>query len=358
MSNHDSAGRLGQNTIHFGIQPTQHEPRKLIEETLLAEKCGFDSLWFPDNMVSLQSHSGRLDAWVILTFLASNTKKIRLASAVSDVYRRHPANLAHMGLTLDYVSNGRAIIGVGAGHGVNLTNFGITMEKPLTRLREAIEVIRALLKSAMNKPVDFEGRCFNLYGAFLEVERVRENGPPIYVGAQSRKTRILAGELSDGWFPWLHTREGYREMVKDVDEGARKAGRDPSEVGKVARLFTLISNDEETALEMVGTNLRKSLVLENHILAGAESLVPGSPNLSHLTFTASENNYERLGEAASSVPTSLVGKVATVGSADKVIGVVEDYAKLGSTEIVVRPYSENDLREFGGKVIPYFANRT
>lgn len=339
----------------FGIQLTEHEPDKLLRQVTSAEKLGFDSAWFPDHIISLQSASGRMDAWTVLAYLASQTRRIKLASGVSDTYRRHVATLAHMAATLDFFSNGRAILGIGAGEAVNLTNFGIEMHHPVQRLREAVTICKKLFKSSIDRPFDYDGEFFHFKQAFLEIDKVRNDGPPIYVGAQGKATRMLAGELADGWYPWLHTVDNYGSMVAEIDEGAKRIGRNPDEIDKIAVIYVAITDEPEKLLQLVAKNMKKSLVLERKTLAQYGYSTSGfPPEFTYLSFVANRSNFELLERAAQSITTDIVSKVCAVGTVDYVTGIIEKYLKSGSSNIVIRPFRNDDTVAFGKEVIPYF----
>ncbi|MEM2970613.1 MAG: LLM class flavin-dependent oxidoreductase, partial [Candidatus Bathyarchaeia archaeon] len=131
--------------IKFGIEGPNY-PWEVIRDTaLLAEKIGFDSYWMPDHLVATGVKRWEaLEAWSTLCALAVQTKRIKLASGVSDTYRHHPAVLAQMAATCDVLSNGRAILGIGIGEAMNLVPFGILHDKPVERTVEAIQIIRRL----------------------------------------------------------------------------------------------------------------------------------------------------------------------------------------------------------------------
>jgi alkanesulfonate monooxygenase SsuD/methylene tetrahydromethanopterin reductase-like flavin-dependent oxidoreductase (luciferase family) len=212
-----------------------------------------------------------------------------------------------------------------------------------------------LFRSSIDQPFDFDGEFFRFKQAFLETSKVHGNGPPLYVGAQGKLTRQIAGELADGWYPWLHTLDSYGDMVSEVNEAARKADRNPDEVDKVAVVYLAITNDPEKVLQNVSRNMKKSLLLERKVLAQYSQPIGSAPSaFTHLSFVASRSNFDLLDKAAESVPLEIVKKVCAIGTADYVKEIVEKYIKIGSTHIVIRPFRSDDIVSFAKEVIPYF----
>ena len=158
MSTHES--------VKFGIEGPNYPWEVISDTALLAEKIGFDSYWMPDHLVATGVRRwDALEAWSTLCALAVKTKRIKLASGVSDTHRCHPAVLAQRAATCDVLSNGRAILGIGIGEAMNLVPFGIAYDKPVGRTIEAIKIIRRLWSEDF---VDFEGKYYTLKKAFLQ----------------------------------------------------------------------------------------------------------------------------------------------------------------------------------------------
>jgi 5,10-methylenetetrahydromethanopterin reductase len=158
--------------------------RELVAVSQLAEERGFDAIWLTDVRFSR-------DCYAVLAALAGQTETLRLVSGVSDPYSRHPAQLASVIATIDEISGGRAVLGLGAG-GSNLDKLGIEVVKPLGTLREAVTLIRALTSGAAGSArapgfVLTEGKLT------FPVARV----PPIAMAAHGPRMYELAGEVAD-----------------------------------------------------------------------------------------------------------------------------------------------------------------
>lgn len=167
----------------------------MVEDVTLVDHLGFDSVWVLDHIVLENYRSISLEAWCVLSALATCTNRVTLGTSVTDPYRRHPAVLAQTVATLDYVSKGRAVLGLGAGESMNVDPFGIPRDRRIVRMKETIEILRRLWTS---DAIDYSGEIFRLSKAFIQVPAVRKQSIPIYLAANSPKTRRLVGLYGDG----------------------------------------------------------------------------------------------------------------------------------------------------------------
>lgn len=205
----------------FSIPVPTYRLELAIEGAKKAEQCGFDSLWYADHLTTIPPQGLVYDAFVFLTTMALNTSRVTLCTAVSDPHRRHPAVMAHILATLDVVSNGRAMFGVGAGEAMNFAMFNIDACKPVSKMREFVEVMRLLWKE---KTVNYWGEFFKLKDAFLQIKPIQDT-IPIYIAGNGPVSRTLTGEIADGWFPFYETPNLIAKHIKDVEQGAKKAGQ-------------------------------------------------------------------------------------------------------------------------------------
>ena len=164
----------------------------------------------------------------VVAAAAGVTRDIRLGIGVTDLVRRHPASLAQTALTLDHVTGGRFVLGVGTGEALNLTPYGMTNERPLARLDEGLEVMRLLMGGT--GPVDFAGDHFRLEGAEMGLGPVGDRPPPIWVAAHRPRGLALTGRRADGWLPLTTDPAEYARMLAAVRAAARAAGRDDDAV--------------------------------------------------------------------------------------------------------------------------------
>lgn len=237
----------------------------------------YHSIWLPDHMVSFWPDSiwtpeftdlatvspsphRHLDAMAVAGAAAALTKNVPIATSVVDTVRRHPAMLAQTAITLDHLSQGRFILGLGSGELENTVPYGFDFSKPVGRLEESLQVIRLLWET--EGPVDFEGKFYKLEHARMDAELYEGRCPPIWLGASGPRMLDITGRFADGWWPagsW--TPDDYAAKLKTIRESAERAGRDPMAIVPAYIIICLIGDDDELA-EMLSAPLVKSLLLQ------------------------------------------------------------------------------------------------
>jgi alkanesulfonate monooxygenase SsuD/methylene tetrahydromethanopterin reductase-like flavin-dependent oxidoreductase (luciferase family) len=208
-----------------------------------AEACGFDSLWVPDHMlVSWQAHTrGVWEGWSLLAALAATTERVELGSLVSPAVFRNPALLAKMADTVDEVSDGRLVLGLGAGWDASeYAAFGYPTDHRVDRFEEALQVVVPLLRTGR---VDFEGRYYRVRGCELRPRGPRPTGPSILVGAKGPRMLRLAAPYADHW-----NVQGPLRQPADAgplraagDAACAAVGRDPATLGRSASVVIDVS---------------------------------------------------------------------------------------------------------------------
>lgn len=209
---------------------------ELVEYVQLAEDLGYDSVWVPEMW-------GR-DAFSLIGLLASKTSRIKLATGIISVFSRTPAMIAQTAATLDEISGGRVMLGLGTSGPIVIENWhGIKYEKPLQRTREYVEIIK---KAISFERLNYEGEIFDLKNFKLQFKPVRAD-LPVLIAAIGPKNIQLAGELADGWIPFLIPLEGIKESSQSLNDGAAIAGREPSDIKICPYIASAVSSDEESA---------------------------------------------------------------------------------------------------------------
>ncbi|MGB3894621.1 LLM class flavin-dependent oxidoreductase [Mycolicibacter sinensis] len=238
----------------------------------------YHSVWMPDHMVSFwpdalwtpeftdlatvsPSPHRHLDALAVAAAAAVLTERVPLATSVVDTVRRHPASLAQSALTIDHLSGGRFILGLGSGERENIVPYGFDFDRPVSRFEEALQVIRLLWDS--DGPVDFQGAFYRLDRARMDTEPHDGRVPPIWIGASGPRMLDIVGRYADGWWPagaW--TPEQYGEMLGAVRESAQRAGRDPMAITPCFVQVCLIGDDDDALAEIARTPLVASFLLQ------------------------------------------------------------------------------------------------
>jgi 5,10-methylenetetrahydromethanopterin reductase len=233
------------------------DPRELADLAAAAEDAGFDDLWIPD-------HYNIRDCGVVLSLCATQTRRLRLGTAVATVLLRHPAILASFFATLDEISDGRAMAGLGPGGFEVKSELAVGTASPLSATREAVQILRAL--GAGERASLREARVFPVTNAGLAFRR-----PPIPIWLAGRGVRMLelAGELADGVITHGMAR-GYLDLVdQQVTAGATSGGRRREDC-QVALMFEMHLDED---LQRARDTLRPGCL----VMAGgeyAEALIP------------------------------------------------------------------------------------
>src|SRR5579862_2108362 len=238
----------------------------------------YHSIWIPDHMVSFwpdaiwtpeftdlatisASPHRHLDGLAVAAAVAAVTKNVPIATSVVDTVRRHPSLLAQTALTIDHISRGRFILGLGSGETENTVHYGFDFAKPVGRFEEALKVIRLLWDS--DHPVDFDGKFYHLHHARMDTECYQGRPPRIWVGCSGPRMLDITGRYADGWWPagaW--TPEEYAAKLKVVRDSAERAGRDPMAIVPAAIQTCLIAYDDAELAEILSAPLVKAWILQ------------------------------------------------------------------------------------------------
>ena len=229
--------------LRFGLFLSQggHDWGSLLERFLLAEELGYDHAWVPDHLLSTGGDLGKpcMEAWTLLAAIAARTSRIRLGVLVSSNTFRHPALLLKEAVTVDHISGGRLILGVGTGwYEPEHRMYGIPFPPPaerVGRLEEAVEMIDLLMRQ---ERTTFHGRFYHLDDAPFEPKPVQQPRIPLLIAAHRPRMLRLAARYADQWdtFPEVTgtategVRTGIEEQIRQFDALCREAGRDSATV--------------------------------------------------------------------------------------------------------------------------------
>lgn len=327
----------------------------MFEGTKKAEECGFFGVFYADHTVMLPPGPGTCyDAYCFLTALSMITKKIKLCTGVSDCHRFHPALMAHKVATLDQISNGRAMIGIGAGEAMNIDMYGLDRKNAVSKLREYIILMREFwTKKKVSRNSEFWGE---IKKAYIQIKPIQKT-PPIYIAANGPKTRQLAGELADGWYPLYQPPWLYKTKQKEISDAAKATGRDPTDIDYVYDCFVAI-DDEDPDNAIKRCEFFKSSYLINAFItneAYPNLDLPEDVNV-HDFEMSSINTLDYLSNL-DKLPETILEDTNCLGSVDDVISSIEKYKQAGATHMSLmnRGPDTNKVYEiFRDKIIPYF----
>jgi probable F420-dependent oxidoreductase len=207
-----------------------------------AEDVGFDSIWIEDHLLFRQEGRGTQgvwDGWAILTAVAAVTSRVELGPLVSCMSFRNPALLAKMADTIDDISGGRLILGLGAGwQEAEYRAFGFPFDHRVSRFEEGLHIVRTLLREGR---VDFAGRYYQARDCELRPRGPRATGPPILIGSIGERMLGLLARYADQWNAYFsHTGNrpgGIAPLREKVDQACRAAGRDPATLARTVAVF-------------------------------------------------------------------------------------------------------------------------
>jgi alkanesulfonate monooxygenase SsuD/methylene tetrahydromethanopterin reductase-like flavin-dependent oxidoreductase (luciferase family) len=368
---------MAKKSLTFSRELTGDNIDDIVADGVEADRLGFDIAWVPDHLVDIRPPQAITDAWTTLAFIGAKTQKIRLGSGVTDIQRMHPAKIANVVATLDSLTNGRAILGIGTGEIMNTRPFGIPWEEKkirIKRLREIIKVVKLLWSSSYEKPVSFTGDFYSLSNAHLSLSPVQKPGPPVFIGAFSSKGMLrLTGELAEGWYPGSqNTPEAFREKVELIREEAAKAGRSPNDVDMLASVPTIICTDDAQRaglLVEIKRSLKTTLIQCQHMLPvigidekDLEGFLP--KELDYQLATPGPAFDEALAQAVETLSISdellekAIERLIAFGSVDDCLSLIEKFIQAGATQIFFANFvaSRENYRRIAKEIIPRLSN--
>jgi probable F420-dependent oxidoreductase len=204
-----------------------------------AEQAGFDSLWLYDHLLyrpEAEPTIGIWESWTFLSALADATQRVELGTLVTCNSFRNPALLAKMAITLDEVSQGRLILGLGAGwNKAEFDAFGIPFDHRVDRFEEALQIIHPLLKQGR---VDFEGKYYQAKDCEIRPVGSRPAGPPLLIGSFGKRMLRLTAQYADLWNTcYLGQIDTLSTPLQEFLQACQEIGRDPATVGITALLY-------------------------------------------------------------------------------------------------------------------------
>ncbi len=229
--------------LRFGVQLSIKPPHEQFDLVRRIEALGFDSVWSGDHV---SFHNPMYESLTLLAGYVPITSRLRLGTAVYLLALRPPAIAAKITSTLDVLSGGRLIFGVGVG-GENPKEFelcGVPHAERGARVSEAIDVVRTLWRDT---PATFKGRFTNFEGVSIDPKPVQKPGPPIWIGGRSDAALARAGRQGDGWVSYVVQPERYAQSLDKIRSAAAAAGRKLEGFAAAHLAFVTVGRDYESA---------------------------------------------------------------------------------------------------------------
>lgn len=341
--------------IKFGqLLPIPVSPvDSLIKVGLITEKAGFDSIWAADHLLMIPKGIVP-NVWPVLAVIASQTQRIEIGTCVSDPHRIHPAVLAQMVATLDQISHGRIILGLGAGEAMNVEHFSIPWNKPVKRMVEFTKVVRDLW---LKDKIDYNGEFWKFKNAFLQIKPKR-NPVPIYFAANGKRTRKITGEIADGWLPTSRSPELYKKHLKEIKEAANRVGRVLDNFEPGLYVYVAVAEKYEEAMNHL-RKIRSQVAFSPKMVTEAYGLkIPShlSENL-YSEILVTDDGIKLYEEFGSYVTDEVIEDFSIVGTPKDCANKVEEFVKAGVKHFVLINMGPNPkfvLEFFSNKIIPSY----
>lgn len=297
-----------------------------------------DAIWTPDLVPQAASQSSPhvwMDPFPLIAAVAQHTGNIRLGVGVTDLARTHPAQIARAALTLDHLTSGRFILGLGSGERLNLSPYGIPSESPVGRLEEGVAIIRHFFDDP--GPIDVAGEHFTLTGASVGLRPVGEHPPPIWIAAHRPRGLRLTGRSADGWLPFARDPGHYASMLEVVREASTAAGRPRDAVTPGLYARVVVTETDEAAVEAIdGSFLMRfiALTLADEVYAahGAEHPL-GAGTFGLTSFMPTELDRDAATALADAVPRAVLRATTIHGTPDTIAATLGAFVAAGARHI-------------------------
>ncbi len=233
--------------VGFQLPEVEREVRwaEIVAMARLGEQIGFDSVWVGDHLLyrdATRGARGPWEAWTMLAAIAASTNRIAIGPLVACTSFHNPAMLAKLAATVDEISGGRLVLGLGAGwNETEYRAYGFPFDQRVSRFAEAFTIIRSLLRDGR---VDFAGQFYSARDCEL-VPRPRSGGPPLLVGSTGDRMLAITIPYVDAWNAWFvqtgNRPQGIAALRAKVDAACQAAGRHPADVERTVAVLVRLS---------------------------------------------------------------------------------------------------------------------
>jgi phthiodiolone/phenolphthiodiolone dimycocerosates ketoreductase len=343
--------------LSVGVETNCTAPLRLEQVTQrLMRLLRVDSLFVPDHYLSfvprsvwgpaltpaarlVPSPDAYFDPFVMMGTMAARHRRVRIGTGVTEPFRRHPATLAQAFVTLDHLTRGRAILGIGNGERENTEPYGIPFTRRVGRLEEALAIIRRLWGSG-GEPVDFDGSVWRLRHALFTTPLFRGKAPALWVAAHAPRMLALTGRYADGWYPTIKMdADTYRERLARIGAAAAAAGRSLATFEPALQIQLALGADRRRML---------ARLLEVPVAGAMAMLLPGPAWTRHglrhplgdtfegfPDFVPEEVAPAQIEAARRQVTPDLLGDGLFAGSVEEVVDEVRPLVAAGLRHVVI-----------------------
>jgi len=321
---------MSQDRVALYLQDA-HSLQEGIKLVQYAEEKGFEAVWQAESRLVR-------DAIVPMAAFAATTSRIKVASGVTNNWTRNIGLLAATFLTLDDLAPDRIICGIGAWWDPLATKVGINRRKPLSAMRETIDVMRRLLNM---ERVTFHGEFHYVDDIMLDVVHGRREprNVPIYIGATGMKMMEMAGEIADGvCMNYLVNPKYNLEALDALEKGAKLSGRTLDDIDRPQLMICSVDHDRNKALDKARKMMTQYLGQQPHVMKASgvsQELLDEIHQV--LTWPATDEEIE---SAMHLVPDDVVQMCTASGSPEEVKAKVREYIDNGCTCPILYPLGD------------------
>ncbi len=367
-------------SIKFGIELFYSHSYDFVRKKVnTAAKENWDSIWLPDHLSGLPGGAidDFLSLWPMFGSFAELAPGKFLGSSVTDPHRLHPASLAQMATTINHITGGKFILGIGAGEGMNLKAYNIPHDHAVSKMRECIELMKLFWKKG--KRVTYKGKFFQTKKAVLLPKPVSKI--PVWVAANGPMSRRITAEVADGWMPiGLHPKV-YEKGRKEILKMLEKEGRDTEEFTFAIFQRIYINDDEEKLEEQIQLN-KMSLILQPRVIkdlgywkAEFDSIYKEATGFEPDKMSLLKYDREdiakfdltKLNPIMESIPDSIVRENVMLGTKEEIIDKIKRFINSGAQYFIFEivngassknaPYTYWDVSKIlSDEIIPQFVS--
>ena len=301
-------------------------PQDYQELSSQAEKNGFEAVWVPEG--------GGRDSLTSLATIAMKTATVKLGTGILPIFARTPTNTAMRAAGMAAVSDGRFLLGLGVGHAPTVeSRDGIPFKQPMTRMRETIQIIKALLSGG---EVNFTGKQFKITGASMGAATPKTK-VPIYIAALGPQMLEMVGELADGVLMNWTAVDYLGEAIGHIKRGAEKAGRDPNEIDIVGYVRVAVGDNLTESRD----SLRRQVAryASNPFYRNFFAQTGFDKEMSAAAAALADGNLDK---AADSITEEMQDQVAIVGTVEECRAALEKRRAAGLQLPVIAPFAVGD----------------
>ena len=318
----------------MGLYLQDMHVREMVRYSQIAEAHGFESVWIAESRLAR-------DAVVPVTAIATDTRSIKVGAGVINTWTRNAALIAQTWATLDELSAGRVILGLGAWWDPLAKKVGIERTKPLQCMREYVQVIRSLFKA---EEVTFQGEFVKMDGVKLDTLHgtgARPRDVPIYIGGTGFQMLELAGEIADGVLMNYLVSPKYDEKAwESIRRGAERAHRNPKEIDSPQLVACSMDEDADKAVKLAKSHVTMTMGQQPHIAKASgvsEDLIKEVQERMG-GWPAKPGGIEK---AAEIVPDEVVQMLTASGTPDDCRRKIKEYMAAGCRSPLLLPLSGN-----------------